>query len=110
MINAIVLLGAIVLAAGGNVFLKLGARNFSMVELFQNYYLFLGIFCFVLSLILYFYILSKINLSIAYPILTSGSIILVTVVSYCFFNESINLKQVIGLFFLLIAILLISQK
>ena len=84
-----------------------------MVELikkvFLNPWLVLGVFLFIGALGAYGVALSKMNLSIAYPIMTSLGFVIVTVFSILHFKETINLAQFIGLVAILGGIWLVSN-
>ena len=53
--------------------------------------------------------LGKIPLSVAYPVFSAGSIVLITLASIALFRETLSLKQLAGLVLLLLGILLISR-
>jgi len=61
-----------------------------------------GIICFGLALAAYSYVLSRMNLSVAYPIMTSMGFLFVIIASWMFFGENVTLTQVTG-FVLIIA-------
>jgi len=104
-----VILGlAIILNAAANIMMKVGMVNIgkqpSMAKLgikaATSPIIIGGIFCFVGALGLYMFILQKMNLSIAYPIMTSLGYMIVVFVSWFFLKEQLHSTQVIG--FLLI--------
>lgn len=64
-------------------------------KIISNPYLVSGTTCYVLSLILWVYILTKAQLSIAYPLM-SLSYVTVMILSVLFFKENINFAQWIG--------------
>ena len=102
----IILFLAITLNASANIMLKIGmnrAGSFSFTdipgiftEVVLNPFIIGGVFCFVLALAAYTYVLSKINLSVAYPIMTSVGYMIVILASWLFLNENISGVQVIG--------------
>ena len=61
-----------------------------------------GIFSFGLALVAYNMVLTRLNLSVAYPIMVSMGLIIVVLVSYFVLSESITWIQVVG-FVLIIA-------
>ena len=63
-----------------------------------------------LSPVFYAFALSRINLSIAYPILIGLSAIFLLIFSYIILNETLTLKNTIGLIFILIGIFIIYLK
>ena len=63
-----------------NIIALIKDRSFSVPAL-------AGISCFVLGLAAFSYVLSKTNLSVAYPILTSGCFLTIGLVSWFFLRE-----------------------
>lgn len=70
---------------------------------------FLGAFFFGVSLIFYMIALSKINLSIAFPISLGLGTILTTILAYCFLNESISIHFLIGVAMILLGTFVITR-
>ena len=114
------IIGLIVVSAtinsAANLLIKLGSKKIhaqkSIYEIFEvtilNLPLLSGLLLFGLSFILYAYILSKINLNIAYPILISMCFVMVNIGAFVFFGEKFSLMHVIGLIVILIGIWIIS--
>lgn len=112
MLIYIVLTVAIVLNALANIFMKVGMNKVgglgdgSILEWFitmiTNPFVFLGLSCFGIALVAYNYVLSQLNLSIAYPLMTSIGYCIVIVVSWLFLQEKIVPIQIAG-FSLIIA-------
>ncbi len=102
----LILFLAITLNASANILLKIGmnrAGSFSFTdisgiftEVVLNPFIIGGVFCFVLALGAYTYVLSKINLSIAYPIMTSVGYMIVILASWLFLKENISGVQFAG--------------
>lgn len=63
-----------------------------------------GIISFVLALICYLYALSKLNLSVAYPIMTSMGFLVVILASWAFLKESITSIQIVGFILIIIGV------
>jgi|688.fasta_scaffold407713_2 multidrug transporter EmrE-like cation transporter len=76
--------------------------------LLSNISFVIGFIVFVISPILFFWALMHYDLSKVYPINLSAKIIFNVVLAYIFLNETINLKQILGLLFLLIGIFFIT--
>ena len=95
---------AIILNALANILMKVAMRKqgtttevMEMVsQAFTNPTLFLGIFSFALALAGYCYVLSKLNLSIAYPLMTSLGFLIVILASWLFLGETITKIQIVG--------------
>ena len=71
---------------------------------------FLAAVAVTLSPLFYAFALSRINLSIAYPIIIGLSAIFLLIFSYIILNETLTLKSTIGLIFVLIGIFIIYLK
>ena len=72
-------------------FLKLGSDQKSL-----NLFLLLGICFYGLSTIVYILVLSKFNLSIAYPVVIGATVIATVFVGAIFFKEEVVVAQWIG--------------
>lgn len=102
----ILLAAAIFLNASANILIKAGMRHMgslagkSAVEvgvgMITNPFLISGVISFAVTLALYSLVLSKMNLSVAYPIMTSLGLLVVTTYCYLFFSEKISFIQWAG--------------
>ncbi|MDF2379324.1 MAG: SMR family transporter [Candidatus Gracilibacteria bacterium] len=114
-----ILLGlAVVSNAVGNIFMKLSSEQFSeslkevLINpwvIFQNGLWFLGIACFGLTLVVYTKVLSQMNLSVAYPIMTSLGFVIVVMFSVLYLGERLAWWQWLGLLCVMIGVFLLSQ-
>lgn len=114
----LILFFAICLNATANILLKVGMNrsgtfSFSNIrEIFSkvvfNPVIIGGVLCFALALGAYTYVLSKINLSIAYPIMTSLGYMIVICASWLFLKESITGIQVTGFFLIIGGVWLVA--
>lgn len=68
-----------------------------------------GILSFIFALMAYGYVLSKMNLSVAYPLMTSIGFGIITLASYFLFKESISPIQVIGFLFILSGVWMVGK-
>ena len=68
-----------------------------------------GIVSFAFALVAYGYVLTGMNLSIAYPLMTSIGFIIVTLTSWLFLKESITPVQTIGLQFILSGVWMVAK-
>lgn len=113
---------SILATAGAQLCLKkgvlmLGELNFSILgifqlilRVFQNIYLTGGIFLFGFSFFVWLFILSRIQLNIAYPIAVSLEISMVSLGTWFFFHEYFSLSQIIGIIVVIIGIFLVLPK
>jgi len=102
----ILLAAAIILNAAANILIKAGMRHMgslagkSVIEvgtgMITNPFLIFGVISFAVTLALYSLVLSKMNLSVAYPVMTSLGLLVVTTYCWLFFSESISFVQWAG--------------
>ena len=114
------LITALVLNALANISMKLGAQklifepSLKSTELIKllvtNYFLWLGIGMFGLNVVFYIVALSKMNLSIAYPIMTAGGFLIITAFSFFYLKEPLTSLQLLGIILLSIGITLVAYK
>jgi multidrug transporter EmrE-like cation transporter len=114
----IILALAVILNALANILMKVGMvrQGESDVSLMVmatralvNPALLAGVTCFALALIAYCYVLAKINLSVAYPIMTSLGYVIVIVASWMFLKEHITLVQVVGFAFIIAGVWMVAR-
>lgn len=79
------------------------------MKLAINPYIILGILSFVAALLGYLYVLSKINLSIAYPLMTSLGFFIVIGFSWLFLKETITYIQFVGFILILGGVWLVAH-
>jgi small multidrug resistance pump len=72
-----------------NIILMLRARWFSPAIIG-------GVACFGLALVAYSYVLAKMNLSMAYPIMTSAGFAIIATASAILFKETVTPLQIVG--------------
>ena len=115
----LILLLSIVAGVMAQLVLKKGTfelSNFSISNLIPfiksiltNYYLIFWVLFGGISAFLWLLAVSKINLSIAFPIAQAGSIILIVVLSYLFFSEAVTLYQCLGMLLIIVGIFLVGK-
>lgn len=72
-------------------------------------YLWLGAFCFGLALLAYAYSLAKMELSVAYPIMTSLGLIVVAVASLLLFQEQFSALKILGTILIMVGVVLVAR-
>lgn len=94
---------------------RLGVLEFQWSDLLttifkvaQNPFIVSGIFCFVLSLGLWLMALSRLELSVAYPML-SISYILTALLGYWFLGENLSTLRVFGIVVIMFGVYLVSR-
>lgn len=110
---------AIVTNASANFLLKLGMKKggsldgLSLMDIIfkmaTNYLFWGGVGCFIINLVAYSYALSKMQLSIAYPIMTSVGYALIVFSSILFLKESLTLIQSAGLVLIITGVVMLVK-
>ncbi len=111
---------SVLFGAVGQIFVKIGAQrlelDFTSAHLFQsliaimkNGPVMLGMAMYGLSFVLWIKVLSKVELSYAYPLVSLGYIVIM-VFSYFYFKEEISLYRAIGVSFIAIGVVLVARS
>ncbi len=110
---------AIILNAFANILIKIGMSKVQLPDrcsilyllsiMIKNGYVLTGIASFGLALISYSYVLNKINLSIAYPLMTSIGYIIVVSFSILYLSEKLVPLQILGLFLIIVGVWLVAS-
>lgn len=111
---------SVFLGALGQILVKYGAVNLQLnfigVGLFKslgsiltNLPVMLGIFSYGISFLLWIKVLSKVELSYAYPMVSLGYV-LVMIFSYFIFKENFSLLRVVGVIFIIIGVILVAKS
>ena len=115
-----VLCGAIFFNALANVLIKVGMLNKTglfdhgvagaFIRIITNPFALMGITSFGIAFVLYSGVLSKLDLSMAYPIMTGVGFLLVLLASILFFKEQVNTYRLMGIAAIIFGIFMISVK
>ncbi len=96
--------------------LKWGGLDFSFSQvfsliprIFQNVWIMLGVFLFGISFTLWLFILSRLQLNIAYPIALSCEVIITTIAAWFLFKEYLSPIQILGIVVIIIGIFLLLK-
>jgi multidrug transporter EmrE-like cation transporter len=118
--NYIIILTSVFLNAFAQIALKKGMMVIGRFDFLQtnylnlaftvakNPFLILGFFCYGLSILTWMAALSRTEVSFAYPFLSIGYV-LVLIFGYYFFNETINIWKIFGIFFILVGVLMLAK-
>ncbi len=100
----LLLLVALALNAAANLLLKAGAVRLGpwsepgiIFRLATNSYLMAGLLLFALNAAFYVGALTRLNLSVAYPVMVAGGIAIIGSTSVLFLGETLATSQIIGL-------------
>ncbi|HAM52182.1 MAG TPA: hypothetical protein DCP92_16380 [Nitrospiraceae bacterium] len=109
---------ATVLNATANILIKVGVMRVGSLEgmalpvfikkMALNHVLWAGCFCFAAALVAYSFALSKINLSVAYPIMTSIGYAIVILSSVFIIKETLNIHQIIGVLVIICGVWMVA--
>ena len=116
--NLILIISSVLLNAAAQIFLKTGMNSISPLNTEQpvfrtiqsvlfNFHNVLGFISYGISIILWLWVLSKIDVSYAYPFQALGYI-LVTILAWMLFNEQKNTLKVLALIFISIGLILLA--
>ncbi|WP_437680035.1 DMT family transporter [Sorangium sp. So ce131] len=111
---------ALVFNATANILMKLASRRVTSMEgmslvqkglaLATNYHLVLGLVLFASNILFYVLALKRINLSIAYPIMTSGGFLIISVFSVYYLREPLTTMQIGGIVMIAAGIALLAYN
>ena len=112
----VVLLGAIMLGAVGQICLKsglaaLGSRSAFVVitAMFRNWFVLGGFVAYGISSLLYLFVLSRLDLSYAYPFVAINYV-LVTVLAWLILKETVPAVRVVGLAIICLGVLVLATS
>jgi len=103
------------------LFLKKGMMSFSEVtftisninvwlpNLLKNIFLYFGFSCYAISILIWMFILSRIEVSFAYPFLSIGYVV-TAIIGYYAFGESLSFIRIAGIVVICFGVILISRS
>ena len=121
MNNILLIISSVTLNAFAQLFirqgmLKLGKISMGFVNIWHmildsitNVYIWAGMFSYGISILLWMVVLSKVNVSLAYPFLSIGYII-TTVISHFAFNEPITVPKILGISIICIGVVVLTYS
>ena len=120
MTRYLIMLFVVVFNVCGHVFLKAGMNQIGAIgpgalmtnftRIFTNLPVLFGLFCYVSSVAGYMVLLSKIDISVAYPVVTSLAYAAIVLVSLFVFKEPFTTIKWLGLALILFGVLLVGAK
>lgn len=116
-LSVIIFVFAIVFNALANILMKVGMSRVGdtngwkemVIAAIKQPALFLGVLSFGLALAAYSFVLTRLNLSVAYPIMISVGLVIVVCVSYFFLNESISILQIVGFGLIILGVWFVAK-
>ena len=115
------LLGAIFLNTAAQLLLKAGSNrlsgvDFSLVnwfslafQLLTNLPILFGLFCYVISVGIWIGVLSRTQVSVAYPMVSLGYVVN-AIAAYYLFDEAMTFARIGGIFFILLGVYLVARS
>ena len=115
------LLFGVFLNACAQLFLKLGMSRigeftFTLNNLWPigwkvatNYFVILGLFCYVISVIVWLMVLSRVPVGIAYPMVSIGYII-TAIAGYFLLGDMLTTSRIIGIFVIILGVYLVAKS
>lgn len=108
---------ALTLNAAANVLLKVGAARLGPIvgpglalRVARDWQLLLGLLLFALNVVFYAAALTRLDLSVAYPIMVAGGILIVVAIAAFVLGEAVTPLQGLGLLLLLVGVVLVGQR
>ena len=116
--NLILIISSVFLNAIAQIFLKSGMSSLAPINLDQpvlktslsiilNGYNILGFISYGFSIIIWLWVLAKVDVSFAYPFQALGYI-LVTILAWMIFNEEINILRILALIIISIGLIILA--
>lgn len=108
MLNYAIVVISVLFNVVAQILLKKGVQAFEklslsletlwklFISIFTNLYVFGGMFCFVMSAFLWLFVLTKIQVSVAYPLGSLGYVF-TAVLAYFILNEPLTMAKIIGI-------------
>jgi multidrug transporter EmrE-like cation transporter len=119
MMNYLIMATSIALAITGQMLMKRGMMSFgtfpvsqllvNVIPMFLNPWVFSGLVCFGLSSVFWLVVLSRLPLSLVYPMVSIGYII-VALLSMIFFKENVSFIRWGGIAVIVLGVILISRS
>ncbi|HZW83627.1 MAG TPA: hypothetical protein VFF14_09470 [Candidatus Deferrimicrobium sp.] len=120
MRSLVLIIISVLLGAVGQVLLKLGIKNVQpelsllgllklVVQVFTTPALLLGVACFGSSFLLWLVILSREELSYAYPMVSLGYLVVV-IASFYLFKENVTLLRFAGLLMICLGVSVVARS
>jgi len=115
----ILILSAVILNVCGHLFLKAGMNKigavsldqllFSFTKIFSTPFVLLGLLSYILSVAMYMVVLSKVDVSYAYPLMMGVGYILIVLFSWQIFGEPFSFFKWMGIALILAGVFLLGK-
>ena len=105
---------SIALNASAQVFIRMSVKNKNLsfdveiiLDIIKSLHIWYGMFCYGISIFLWIYVLSKVQVSLAYPFQALGYIF-GSFLAWYFLDEKLNNLNLIGLIFISVGLIILS--
>jgi len=116
--NFIFIISSVLLNALAQILLKAGMKQFGNIDLKNNIintsisialnpYIITGFVSYGISILLWLWVLSKVDVSLAYPFQALGYIV-VTILAWLIFQENISFTRIMALIFITIGLIILA--
>lgn len=115
----VLMFSAIILNVCGHLFLKAGMNQLGAIsvgqllgsfgKIFSTPFVILGLLSYVSSVAMYMVVLSKIDISYAYPLMMGVGYVLIVLFSWQIFGEPFSTFKWTGIVFILIGVILLGK-
>jgi multidrug transporter EmrE-like cation transporter len=117
--NFLIILAGVLLNAVGQLALKFGSIKIneygsapdiiSLLEKYLNTPIVIGLACYVLSVATWVVALTRVDVSVAYPMLSIGYVV-VAILAYLFFGEVITTQKVLAMGVIVVGVILLARS
>lgn len=120
LVSFLFIFGGVLLNAVAQLFLKAGTNELGelaklkgnlieiVVKIVFEYHIFAGLVCYVLSVGIWIVALSKVPVSVAYPLLSIGYV-LNAVAAWYLFGEVLSTQKIIGIAIIIIGVYILTK-
>ncbi len=114
----ILIIISIVLGACGQIIMKMGTSQLTvsglsimnqLLKYFTNIPILTGLVLYTLSAVFWIFAISKVQLSVAYPMVASGYV-LVVILSYLLLHEPVSSLRILGLIVVVAGVVIIANS
>jgi len=81
----------------------------SLLPMITNLWLWVAMICYAISIFLWMAVLSKVEVSFAYPFLSIGYVV-AAIIGFYFFGEHLSMSRILGIIVICIGVFLISRS
>ena len=112
MIKILIIILYSLMSSGGLILTKYGLHYDSSYKIFNffsiNLYTIIGIIMYILSFVIYMYLIFKNNISYIIPMTTATTYIVIFIATIFVIKESFSVLQIIGYFIIMVGVILIN--